>query len=172
MILAGLLLSLFAQDLEAEAKNLREAGSYLEALEVAADLSDPERERLHRVLILWTAGDLGGALLEAAGRPAEGPNDETQRDLCWNGALLSLQLGEVDYARQFVKAGAQQIEGATYLNEVGRSNWREGFAGLLDDVEALDQRLQDARAGTSRARTTTLGLGAVVLLALGFLARR
>ncbi|MDA1265035.1 MAG: hypothetical protein O2816_08150 [Planctomycetota bacterium] len=177
MILASLLLTVCGQDLELEAKTLRGEGRYLQALEVAANLPE-DRARLHRLLILWTGGDLGGALREALARPDDGRIDATQRELCSCGTRLALQLGEVDLACEFVDAWEQQVFEATDLSSAERQSWIDGWApgtgvaAAREEARALAQRLDGAERGTDLARGTTLGLGALVLISLGWLSRR
>lgn len=168
-MIAALLLTLAAapgQDLLEEARRLQGQGRYVEALEVLEQVEDRAGAGLQRALCLWTAGDLGGALLAALEGLEAGGDEATRRQLLWRATGLALELGEAELALDLVTRWEESVAGASDLTPEEQLQWREGWGpGTGTDVaradaEDLAERLESAAGGITRARV----VGALFLL--------
>ncbi len=178
MIAALLLTGLLAQDLEGEARGLRMQGRFVEALAILENVDEPSRAALERTLTLWSAGDLGGALLAALDGLATGGTPDTRRQLLSNATELALELGEAAMALDLVTRWEEAIAGASDLTDEERLQWTKGWgpgtgsAAARARAQAVADRLADAEQGVTWARLVTLMIGGLAVVGMVAAGRR
>jgi len=136
-----------------------EAGRYAEALEAASALEDPSLRGEWRFHVLYTAGDLPGAL-EAA---LEGLRSQPRHAaLLVNATLCALELGSAELA----VALAERLSDAA--EDPAR---RTRAAELLEQARSLAERRRAAERARGKAKGVALLGLAASLGSLAFLAR-
>jgi len=160
------------QDLLEEARRLQGEERFVEALAVLDEVEDAANAGLQRALCLWTAGDLGGALLAALEGLEAGGDGETRRHLLWQATGLALELGEADLALDLVTRMERAIAGATDLTDVERGVWRTGTSAAGGGAEELSGRLDAAATGVTLARAVGALFATLAVAAVFALGRR
>jgi len=126
-------------------------GRFPEAL-VAADRLEGIEVARARVEVLFTAGDLRGALCEAL---AENVRDDLV--VSWRATQIGLSLGHGDVAREgLARLRAGLASAAAPAEE--RSWWETEVARLAGDLEVLARREDQRRSALQRARATAIAL--------------
>jgi hypothetical protein len=156
LVLAALLPAASGQD---SVRKPFEAGRFAEALEAASALDDPLLRAEWRFHVLYTAGDLPGALDAAMEGLQSQPASPA---LLVNATQCALELGFAERAAPL----------AERLSEVaGDPAQRSRAAALLDQARALAARREAAERALARAKAVALLGLAVSLVSLAFFAR-
>lgn len=158
------------QDPLDEARRLREAGRYAEALELTADILDPAQRAFERLEVRYYAGDLGGALREALLGLEVAPAD---RMLLWRGTRLAIDLLATERAivlSERLRAAVETGSGPD-LAPADRQAWVRAASELTQAAADL-QRIDAERASALlRARVLVAAIALGVMLAAGWLSR-
>ena len=139
-------------------------GRFTEALVAAAQDSDPVRRRQAAVHTRHHAGDLRGALNEAAAGLAEVPGDPW---LLEQAAFLAVSLNEGPRALVWAEELVQVVETRAGSDDVARARARD----LRDQAREAAERTIERGVALGRAKTVA-GLGLLgALLALTWFSR-
>jgi predicted Zn-dependent protease len=156
LVLAALLSAASGQD---SVRKPFEAGRFAEALEAASALEDPLLRAEWRFHVLYTAGDLPGALEAAMEGLRSQPGNPA---LLVNATQCALELGFAERAAPL----------AERLSEVASDPaQRSRAAALLDQSRALLSRRESAERALARAKGVALLGLAVSLASLALFAR-
>ena len=148
------------QDPLDEARRLRTAGRYAEALELTADILDPVQRAFERLEVRYHAGDLGGALREALAGLEVAPAD---RMLLWRASRLAIDLLATERAVVLSERLRAVVESGSDLAPADRQAW-------VQEASELTQAAADVqRIDTERGNALLRARAAVVLVALGVL---